>query len=197
MSGYKAPEKVVTIQGEDYKGLNIAGNAYAPVPQRIESAHKNGGFSMVRCEWLEIFGVKCCEIEIERNGQHFIGTAEVNLGFGHPISDAQTSALGRALGEAGFDVQRAIASAEDMEHAANGHMHVIESDPPALPDPQMKQLLLASIAKANEAGLTGKPLVDHFIEWTGTPWNDLNRNPSAGDLEAIAIGLNEFVPAGS
>lgn len=136
--GYNAPEKTVQIQGESYKGLNIQGKPYAPVNRRIESAHKNGGYTMLRCDWIEIFGIKCCEIVIEIKGQQFFGTSELRTGFSNPISDAQTSALGRALAAAGFDISTAIASAEDMEHVveSNGHTEVVEAEPLALPEPQ-------------------------------------------------------------
>lgn len=200
---YQAPEKVVTIKGEEYKGINIGGKAYAPVPRRVESAHKNGGYSMIRVSWPEIHGIKCCEVEIEYNGQRFIGTSELRMDFKNPISDGQTSALGRALGFAGFDIETAIASAEDMQAVMEAKgARVIDSEPPALPDPEQRiaaraaehhrQELQFILKRSDEMGLNGKRRMEIFEQWTGKPWNDLNRAPTLEDIHALDIGLSEF-----
>lgn len=133
----KAPQTTRQVGDLAMPVLNIQGKAYAPVNVRVEAAHHAGGFTMVRCEWKEIFGIKCCEVEIEREGCHFIGTAEIKPGFSFSIEDMQTSALGRALGFAGFEIKTAIASADDMEAVLKGQGRgtVVESGPSALPDP--------------------------------------------------------------
>lgn len=198
LMAYQAPEKVIIIRGKEYKGLNISGKAYAPVPSRVEAAHDSDGYTMIRCEYKEIFDLKCCEVEIEVKGQRFIGTAEVKMSFGNPISDAQTSAVGRALAFAGFGVETAIASAEDMEAVMRDKGgRVVEAEPAALPEPRLtlqgERPILEYIRRANAAGLAGKPMMDKFIEWTGESWNVLNQHPTDDDLEALAEGLTEYL----
>ena len=141
----KAPQTTRQVGDLAMPVLNIQGKAYAPVHQRVEAAHHAGGFTMVRCEWKEIFEIKCCEVEIIFNEQHFIGTAEVKNGFAYSIEDMQTSALGRALGFAGFEIKTAIASADDMEAVlrGQGQSNVVEAEPSALPDPWEPSRLLA------------------------------------------------------
>ena len=133
----KAPQTTRQVGNISAPVLNISGNAYAPVHVRVEAAHQAGGYTMVRCEWKLIFEIKCCEVEIVYNEQHFIGTAEVKPGFAYSIEDMQTSALGRALGFAGFEIKTAIASADDMQAVlqAQGRGTVVEAEPSALPDP--------------------------------------------------------------
>lgn len=133
----KAPQTTRQVGNLSMPVLNISGNAYAPVHVRVEAAHAAGGYTMIRCEWKLIFEIKCCEVEIVFNEQHFIGTAEVKNGFAYSIEDMQTSALGRALGFAGFEIKTAIASADDMQAVlqAQGRTEIVESDPVALPEP--------------------------------------------------------------
>ncbi len=129
--------KTGTIHGESYPLISIEGNRYAKVHQRVESAHKNGGYSMVSCEFKKILDIEVCEVWIELpNQQRFIGTAEINRRADKPLAKAQTRALGRALAFAGFNVETAIASDEEMEDAmvARGTT-VVESTVTRLPAP--------------------------------------------------------------
>lgn len=142
----KAPQTTRQVGTISAPVLNISGNAYAPVHVRVEAAHASidgpgTGYTMVRCEWKLIFEIKCCEVEIAIGSHHFIGTAEVKPGFAYSIEDMQTSALGRALGFAGFEIKTAIASADDMEAVlrGQGRATVVESQPEALPEPGLRE----------------------------------------------------------
>ena len=131
------PPKTAQIKGEAYPVLNLQGKAYAPVHQRVESAHKHGGYTVISCEYKEIFELRVCEVWIEIDGKRFPGTAELKKNFDRPLEDAQTSAIGRALGFAGYDIQTAIASQEDMASVMQERgVHIVESAPAALPDPE-------------------------------------------------------------
>lgn len=191
---YQAPEKIVTLKGEDYKGMNIGGKAYAPVPRRVEAAHKNGGYSMIRCEFKDVLGIKCCEVEIVYQEQHFIGTAELRMTFSNPISDGQTSALGRALAFAGFDIETAIASAEDMEVVMQGKgAHIVEAEPIALPEPRLTlpeghtwQTYAAALAK--EHLIVEKHSYLQLLQKVTGKYN----NYLTADYQAVAEYLNDL-----
>ena len=133
------------VGGQDFNVLNLQGKAYAPVHQRVEAATTAGGYSIISCEYKEIFERRVCEVWIEYNGKRFVGTAEIKKDFARPLEDAQTSAVGRALGFAGFDIQTAIASAEDMASLSNASVTVEAVDEatprqikPAPAKPQVK-----------------------------------------------------------
>ena len=140
-NGHAAPQTTRQVGPLAMPVLNIQGKAYAPVNVRVEAAHAAGGYTMIRCEWKLIFEIKCCEVEIAIGENHFIGTAEVKPGFAYSIEDMQTSALGRALGFAGFEIKTAIASADDMAAvlASQGRATVVESEPEQLPPANLKE----------------------------------------------------------
>lgn len=129
--------KTGTIHGEAYPLISIEGNAYAKVNQRVESAHKNGGYTVLSCEYKKVLEIAVCEIWIELpNGQKFPGTAEVSLGTQKALAKAQTRAMGRALAFAGFNIETSIASGDEMEDVlAQRGTTVVESTATALPAP--------------------------------------------------------------
>ncbi len=158
------PPKTASIKGEAYPVLNLQGKAYAPVHQRVESAHKHGGYSVISCEFKEIFEMRVCEVWIEIDGKRYPGTAELKKNFDRPLEDAQTSAIGRALAFAGYNIETAIASQEDMASVLQErNISIVESEPPALPEPEIplpegrewKEYAcdLATLAKCTKAGL--------------------------------------------
>lgn len=148
------PPKTAQIKGEAYPVLNLQGKAYAPVHQRVESAHKHGGYTVISCEFKEIFEMRVCEVWIEIDGKRFPGTAELKKTFDRPLEDAQTSAIGRALGFAGYDIQTAIASQEDMESVLQErNISVVESEPPALPAPEPPPIALECAETAKALGM--------------------------------------------
>jgi hypothetical protein len=74
---------------------------------------------MLREEHLEIAGVPIIRLYIEVKGKQYIGDAEIKINAkpgtadgDSPISCAQTSALGRALGFAGYGSLESIATDE-------------------------------------------------------------------------------------
>lgn len=129
--------KTGTIHGEAYPLISIDGNPYAKVNQRVEAAHKNGGYSVVSCEFKKVLEIAVCEVWIELpNGQKFPGTAEISLGTQKALAKAQTRAMGRALAFAGFGIETSIASDEEMEDAlAARGATVVESRPAQIAAP--------------------------------------------------------------
>lgn len=129
------PPKTAQIKGEAYPVLNLQGKPYAPVHQRVESAHKHGGYTVISCEFKEVFEMRVCEVWIEIDGKRYPGTAELKKNFDRPLEDAQTSAIGRALAFAGYNIDTAIASHEDMEGVMQEQQVRIVESAPALPEP--------------------------------------------------------------
>ena len=89
--------------------VQIKGKKYWTVDERIAMARKDEGFSMSSSELTECNGRYFCKVTIVVKEQIFIGTSEVKFGASpqsadgaSPVECAETSALGRALGFAGY-----------------------------------------------------------------------------------------------
>lgn len=175
--GHKAPARV------------YGDNQYLEVATKVELAHAGAapepGFSEVSHDFI-----KCgpnneheaIRIGIEYKGKTFYGTAQIKWGGKNvdaidPVENAETSARGRALAAAGFEVG-SMASAEDMARVlGNGHARVVESEPLALPDPEMRppdgmnwQEWAARIAKSK--GITDRDqYLAHLTQATGKKTN--------------------------
>ncbi len=150
-----AVPKTRTIRGNAYPVDNIDGKPYAEVHTRVEAAHANGGYSVESREFKVIAEWLVCEVWITvPGGQRFPGTAMVPKSFSRPLEKAETSAIGRALAFAGFNIETAIASREDIESVNAGEEAMtVEADlaelagePRALPDPYAR-LSIGELAK--------------------------------------------------
>lgn len=168
---------VKTMQGEEYNVLNLQGKPYAPVNQRVESAHKHGGYTVISCEYKVIFDKQVCEVWIECDGKRFPGTAEIKKDFARPLEDGQTSAIGRALGFAGFDIERAIASKEDIDSAHMPGVTVESEAPRQLPQrTQPPKVTLKALAEPKGKTPTlGDQCVKlaEELHFTRSDWNAL------------------------
>ncbi len=117
-------KKVNTSTGYKAEAINVRGGGqYVTVPQRIQEAHHaeswTPGYSILSTDFLEVNKVWLCRVVIDVAGKPFIGHASVNFGgkgadATNPLENAETSALGRALGFAGFGSIESIASAEEV-----------------------------------------------------------------------------------
>lgn len=101
--------------------VNIKGKQYIDVAERVRLCNADEGFSMLKEEALEIAGTHTLRVYIEVKGKQYIGDAEIKVDAkpgtadgDSPISCAQTSALGRALGFAGYGSLESIASADEV-----------------------------------------------------------------------------------
>ncbi len=101
--------------------INIKGKPYIQVAGRVSLAHEDDGFSMLSSETFELASRYFCRVTIEVKGKRYIGTSEVKLTAkpgtadgDSPVECAETSALGRALGYAGYGSVESIASADEV-----------------------------------------------------------------------------------
>jgi hypothetical protein len=119
---------VTTKTGQIVEAIDVRGGGkYVTVAQRIQEAHRGEfvpRFQVLRSEPLLIGNVHLWQVEIEIEGKHFTGTSSINFGGKgadqtNPVENAETSALGRALGMAGFGSIESLASAEEVAEARN------------------------------------------------------------------------------
>ena len=101
--------------------ISIKGKPYIQVAGRVTLAHEDGGFSMLSSETFEIANRYFCHITIAVKDKQYVGTSEIKFSAkpgtadgDSPMECAETSALGRALGFAGYGSIESIASAEEM-----------------------------------------------------------------------------------
>lgn len=156
--------------------VNIRGKAYVTVAGRVAAAHEAGGFTMPEPPELIHIGERTfCRvlIEVAASGQRFYGTAEVKWNapkgtadHDSPLECAETSAVGRALGFAGFGSVEGIASADEVRRneslppaaaSANGeagernyrNVATIADgrDPQAKPSPQIMERIVKACAQ--------------------------------------------------
>lgn len=104
--------------------VKLGGKDYVTVAERVEEALKtSAGYSMLSAETFSIGERWFYRVALlVGEGRQFIGTAEIkfnappNSADGKsPIECAETSAVGRALGFAGFGVIEGIASADELQ----------------------------------------------------------------------------------
>lgn len=107
--------------------VNIHGKRYTTVSERVTAAHAAGGFAMLSSQVLPLgdTGRLYCRVEIRIGDRRYIGSAEVKLNAkpgtadgDAPLECAETSALGRALGFAGYGSDEAIASADELRRVS-------------------------------------------------------------------------------
>lgn|SRR5260221_2025546 len=106
----------------------IRGKAYTTVAGRVAEAHAAGGFSMLGSSPLQVGDRHFVRVEIAVGELHFIGTSEIKFSAkpgtadgDSPYECAETSALGRALGFAGFGSAESIASANEIARNSYGN----------------------------------------------------------------------------
>jgi len=115
--------------------IKLHGKEYIEVKDRVAEAHAEESFSMLKEESFELGGRAYVQVTIEVKGHMYIGTAEIKFNANpktpdgmSPYECGETSALGRALGFAGYGAVESIASADE----------VVRNQEPA---PQPKQAL--------------------------------------------------------
>lgn len=119
--------------------VNIQGKDYMTVARRVELAQENRALEGVETDVLNHDPV-VIKAKVTIKGEVYTGISSVSLDSSksiekqNPYEVAETSAVGRALGFAGYGLIESIASADEMIMAAH-----------RMRNPQMKQL--ASPAK--------------------------------------------------
>lgn len=180
--------------------INIRGKQYVDVAERVRLCHADEGFTMTDQRTYELAGRYFMSITIEVKGKRYIGDAEIKFDAprhtpdgSNPVECCQTSALGRALGFAGYGSLESIASADEVllalshqdtlpPHArSNGQqqervadMHPTQKNgvAPSGRESGPSARLNALYQKAQEAGAIEKGLGKHegaaaFLTWAG------------------------------
>jgi hypothetical protein len=113
--------------------IKIKGKDYIDVASRVVLANEDEGYSMLREEVIELAGRAFVRVTIEAKGKQYIGTSEIKFGAkpgtadgDSPFECGQTSALGRALGFAGYGSVESIASADEVVRNEQQHRKASE-----------------------------------------------------------------------
>jgi hypothetical protein len=105
--------------------VNIHGRDYVTVAKRVELSHEDNSLESVETEVLSHDPV-VIRAKVIVKGKTFTGISSVNLNSSklieqqNPYEVAETSAVGRALGFAGFGMKDSIASADEMVKTNSG-----------------------------------------------------------------------------
>jgi len=101
--------------------IKLHGKDYVEVKDRVTAAHAEESYSMLKEETFSLGGREYVRVFIDVKGKQYIGTAECKYNASPKTPDGQspfecgeTSALGRALGFAGYGVVDSIASADEV-----------------------------------------------------------------------------------
>ena len=209
-----------TASGVNLTPVSIKGKDYITVAQRIAEVNASTmtpRFQLLESRFFEFGGLNLCQVSVEIDGKLFKGTASCNIGgrgvdATNPIENAETSALGRALGLAGFGSLESVASAEEVKAAvsradggykpAKANLVVMpDISPEAKPEPVMDQsyreqqaaelrkLRMSITAKAKEIGLIGPEFINWLADTHKTSWEQLTTGKAEmvlADLVALA-----------
>lgn len=106
----------------DTQVMNIDGSDYLTVAGRVELAHEDGALEGVETEIVSHEPV-VVKATIRIKGSVYTGISSANpnkmIERTNPYEVAETSAVGRALGFAGYGLIESIASADEMVKALN------------------------------------------------------------------------------
>lgn len=112
----KANDTIVTT--------DIKGKSYAEVNQRIKAFRMIYPEGTIETEMLSNQNGICVFKAVVRNGENTLGTGTAYEKEGNSfinktsyIENCETSAVGRALGMAGFGIDTSVASAEEVQNA--------------------------------------------------------------------------------
>jgi hypothetical protein len=101
--------------------ITIKGKPYILVAGRVSLAHDDAGFSMLSSETLSVNARWFVKVTITVKDKQYVGTSEIKFDApkgtadgDSPMECAETSALGRALGFAGYGSVDSIASADEV-----------------------------------------------------------------------------------
>lgn len=172
----------------EQRQMIVAGLATRPYMMQTEAVEINyqAGYAIFKTTIRDVLGNEATDYGTESRAD-----------FGDFVEKAATKSRGRALLSLGYGT----AFAPELDEGER----VVDTPrrPAAQPQRQPTPLrstttaeekpLPARITRAAKYGFKGSPFVGACEEWTGKPWADLNRQPSAEDIAAIDAGLNEWI----
>lgn len=141
--------------------VKLNGKDYVTVAERVEAAlASETSYSMANADTFNIGDRWFYRVVLQVGDKHYVGTAEIKFNapsgsadHKNPIECAETSAVGRALGFAGFGVIEGIASADEMQRSTPTERNRARSEQPQTKPAQDARNKLAS-ARANASAQT-------------------------------------------
>lgn len=169
---------------KEIRTLKLGTKGYAQVNERVKAFRKvyPMGSIETQIEKIEDNYVRIkCSVYDENDNLLATGTAsEINDGKNRVnatsmIENCETSAIGRALGFAGFGVDTAIASAEDMERAKEKNKRFEIYTDMYIPDEEAKRIIKVSIGELmRKMGVVKASLEDTVEKELWTSLSDLS-----------------------
>jgi hypothetical protein len=139
--------------------VNIHGKDYMTVARRVELAQENRALEGVETEVLNHNPV-VVKAKVTLKGEVYTGISSVSLDSTrqiekqNPYEVAETSAVGRALGFAGYGLIESIASADEMVRATNGQRNTTATKLPQKESTQTKAADAKTEAAADKNTVT-------------------------------------------
>lgn len=185
--------------------INIHGKDYMTVAKRVELAHKDG-IDSIETEVIQHAPVVVVRAIVKVKGKSYTGISSANpakaIEKSNPYEVAETSAVGRALGFANYGIIEGIASADEMNKAANygGNATYNNVSPSThtengnLPERQINDEHFCDIHKKpmkERTSTQGGTWYDH--RWkVGDEWQQCNGKPKPVKIEKFEDDMPEF-----
>ena len=150
--------------------VQIHGNPYVTVAERLQMVHESGKpFEVVSSEPLQAGDRWLWRVAIKVDGLLYTGSAEAKIAnaragspdSSNPFECAETSALGRALGFAGYGAIESIASADEIvrsqprtTHGNSARMNALFAKGKAAGRWTTPQEMLAQVSEILETEIT-------------------------------------------
>jgi len=134
------------VQGVDVTPIRLGKNEYITVADRSRVAHETTdehkmGYQIIDERFFDLKGRYFVTVTIQVDDKRFMGTSEIRFDATSgadktsPIECAETSAVGRALGFAGFGVLDGIASYDEVKRATDAEGNISTRPANATPRP--------------------------------------------------------------
>ncbi len=175
------------------KTITIHGREYVPVASRVQMAHE-AGLQSITTELVHYDGERVVvrAVVTLADGRTFTGYAEEVRGSEgiagkSPVEVAETSAVGRALGFAGFGSTDSIASADEVQAKSNGNGRVKDPSAPAT-EKQIRYIRRL----LSELGFEADEEQEQAMAAAGFPGFDLTRAQASEAIERLKAKAAEM-----